>query len=166
MRGSVRGTRTGVTVQICIARALAAYGESGRVERPNERRGARRGKVDGTRSDGTVRCGGYDRHREVISIHERHCANQYQSTHVEPQSTARARTVVIVEILVALQCPFRHRRRRRTLLQRLSVCFGGRGGKERTVPLSGSHWSPPLHPPSRHALGPIIVEEKLQPRRP
>ena len=35
-----------------------------------------------------------------------------------------------------------------------------------TVPLNGSHWSPPLHPPSRHALGPIVVAEKLQSRRP
>jgi hypothetical protein len=80
---SARGTRTGVTVQIGIAGALAPYWETGRVERPNERRGTRRAKVDGTRSDGAVRCGGYDRHREVISVHERHCT-QYQSTHVEP----------------------------------------------------------------------------------
>ena len=35
----------------------------------------------------------------------------------------------------------------------------------RTVPVWGSHWSPPLQPPSRQAVGPPF-EVKLQPRRP
>jgi hypothetical protein len=35
----------------------------------------------------------------------------------------------------------------------------------RTVPLWGSHCSPPLQPPSRQALGPPFTV-KLQPRRP
>ena len=82
------------------------------------------------------------------------------------------RTVVIIEIPGALKRPFCYCRWRHTL-QNPRVFFFGIWQEEdggrwcvRTVPLRGSHWSPPLHPPSRQALGPIVVEEKLQSRRP
>lgn len=68
----MRGARTGIAVEIGHAGTLAPYRETGRVERANERRRARRAEIDGARGDGAV-CGRDDRHREVISVHERYC---------------------------------------------------------------------------------------------
>jgi hypothetical protein len=73
------GVRTGMTVKIGTARALAAYRESSRVEWANKRCRAGGAEVYRTRSDGAVRYGGYDRHREVISIDERHCVTRHHS---------------------------------------------------------------------------------------
>jgi hypothetical protein len=90
------------------------------------------------------------------------------------------RTVVKVFIPVALERPFRHRCGWNTLhgTQRMEGRGKGRQrgrvswvyvndivGERRTVPVWGSHWSPPLQPPSRQLFAPGVVE-KSQFRRP
>lgn len=85
----------------------------------------------------------------------------------------RARTIESVEIPRALESPLRHGCRRHRLhgARRRGREWGCElgyvnvVGKGRTVPVWGSHWSPPLQPPSRQPLVPAF-EEKLQFRRP
>jgi hypothetical protein len=132
---------------------------AGRGTRGRGRRGTRRRSSSSRRVLSPL--GGCIRPRETLQEEFRHETLSLSKSH--------ARTVVIVEIPTALQRPFCHRRGRHTLHLGLSVCGvlqAENGVEERTVPDWGSHSSPPLHPPSMQALGPMTVEEKLQSRRP
>ena len=173
-RAGKQSRRTWIVVQIGIASALAPDRVPGGVLRPGELRGTSRIQVDWARSDRTTARGRDDTHGDIESMHDGHCI--YIALSLSPDEGGmkrHARTIESVEIPRALESPLRHGCRRHSLhgARRRGREWGCELGyvnvigKGRTVPVWGSHWSPPLQPPSRQPLVPAF-EEKLQFRRP